>query len=110
MTSENHLQQINPRSVLTKMGIGAAIGLAIISAFVFTVSDPNPEWGKYWIARPLIVTPLAAAFGALSFYSIDILRPKSTGFKAVLVALSVLGFVFALWVGIVLGLDGTLWD
>lgn len=111
MTLKNHLpQQINPASVLSRMSIGAAIGLAVISVFIFPVSEPNPEWGKLWRIRPLIVTPLAAAFGALSFFSTDIFRPKSVWLKAVLIGLSVFAFVFALWVGIILGLDGTLWD
>ncbi len=102
--------QVSPGPVVKRMLAGAAIGLVIISFFVFTVDEPNPDWGKYWIIRPLIVTPLAAAFGILSFYLKDFFQPQSKVMNAFLLILSTLAFIVALWMGIILGLDGTLWN
>lgn len=90
--------------------LGWLIGLVIISLFVFSVSDPDPTWGAYWRVRPLILTPLAAGFGMLSFYLKDLVQPKGRFMQVLVFAASLLGFVFCLWIGIVLGLDGTLWN
>ena len=92
------------------MLIGALTGLAIISFFVFSVDEPDPEWGKLWMVRPLIITPLAGAFGILSFYLKDFVRPKSKVMIVLVFSLSIMAFIIALWLGIVLGLDGTLWN
>lgn len=103
-------QQINSKSLIKRMFLGAVIGLIIISFFVFSVDEPNPNWGKLWKIRPLIITPLAGAFGILSFYFKDFIRPRSN-LKTVLGFLfSIIAFMIALWLGIVLGLDGTLWN
>jgi hypothetical protein len=89
---------------------GALIGLAIISLFVFTVDKPNPEWGNLWIIKPLIITPLAGAFGILSFYLKNIIKPSNKFTYTFIILLSFIAFLIALWMGIVLGLDGTLWN
>lgn len=101
---------VSCRSVLLRMLLGAAIGLGIISFFVFSVGQSNPEWGEFWRVRPLIITPLAGAFGILAFYLKNIFRTKSRAWTVVLNILSTLAFLFALWLGTILGLSGTLWD
>lgn len=111
MTQENNsAQRINPGSILKRMLIGAAIGLIIISFFIFPVNNPDPDWGKYWRIRPLIITPLAGAFGILSFYLKDFIRPQGNFMSALVLFFSILAFIVALWLGAVLGMDGTLWD
>lgn len=105
MTSE-----INIKSLIRKAIFGALIGLAIISFFVFTTDHPKPEWGKFWMIRPLIITPLAGAFGGFILYSPEFLNFKSKWKKAGITVLSVICFIISLWLGIVLGLDGTLWN
>lgn len=102
--------QISLKSLIKRMILGAAIGFVIISFFVFSVDEPNPEWGKYWFIRPLIITPLAGAFGILSFYLKDYLQPQKGNIKLLVVLVSTFAFMIALWLGVVLGLDGTMWD
>jgi hypothetical protein len=104
------ISQLSFKSVIIRMLIGAAIGLAIISLFIFQIDDPNPEWGKCWRVKPLIITPLVAAFGFLSFYLKHYINPKTDSGKIVVFLISTFVFVVALWLGIVLGLDGTLWN
>jgi hypothetical protein len=58
----------------------------------------------------LIITPLAGAVGILSFYLKDFIRPQSNLMTALVFVFSLLAFIVALWMGIVLGLDGTLWN
>ncbi len=111
MILKNYLPaQINPQSLMKRMLLGAFIGFIIISFFVFSVDDPNPDWGKFWRIRPLIITPLAGAFGILSFYCKDLIRPQSKVMTVLVYVLSLVAFLIALWMGIVLGLDGTLWN
>jgi hypothetical protein len=92
------------------MLLGATIGLMIISLFVFPFDQPDPAWGKFWMIRPLIITPLAGAMGGLCNYFIMNYRFLVGIGKPVAVILSVIVFLVGLWMGVVLGLDGTLWD
>ncbi|MCB0649222.1 MAG: hypothetical protein KDC49_21270 [Saprospiraceae bacterium] len=110
--SSNSLQifGIPVNSIFQKMIFGFIIGLIVISALVFSVNDPDPAWGDYWRVRPLIVTPIITAFGMCSFFLKDLLCPKETALKITVFILSVLGFIFSLWIGTILGLDGTLWN
>lgn len=111
LTLKNYsIPQIKTSSIIKRMLTGAAIGLTLISIFVFSVDEPNPEWGKYWMIRPLIITPLVAAFGSLSFYLKDFVRPVSDLMRLVVILLSGIAFIIALWMGFILGLDGTLWN
>lgn len=112
MTQINHLstQPIQPASLGNRMLVGAGIALLIILAFVLGVNEPRPEWGKFWMLRPLIITPLAGSMGGAFFYSMNRLLPLSGWKKVLAVVVSILGYLFALWIGIILGLDGTLWD
>lgn len=111
MTQDNSLaQRISPGSIAKRMLSGAVIGLILISFFVFSVNNPDPDWGKYWRIRPLIITPLAGAFGMLSFYFKDFIHPQGKLAGALVLFFSFLAFFVALWLGTVLGLDGTLWD
>lgn len=103
-------KEINNTSVIKRMLVGLLIGLVVISFFIFSVDTPKPEWGKWWQVRPLIITPLASAFGMLVFYLKDIVRSQGTVMKGLVFLASVVGFIIALWLGIVLGLDGTLWN
>ncbi|MES2806991.1 MAG: potassium transporter KefB [Bacteroidota bacterium] len=111
MTTANVLQKLPlSTAALAKSAlIGAGIGLAIISIFVFGVDRPNPAWGTYWQIKPLLLTPCASAAGAVFFYLVNNLQ--LTGYlKAFALVAGILGFVVILWVGVVLGLNGTMWD
>jgi hypothetical protein len=106
----NRIKTLNPRRIALNMLVGAAIGLVLISLLVFGVDDPDPSWGRAWRVRPLIITPLAAAFGMLAFFLRDIVRPDNGAQRILVFLLSLAGFIVALWLGVVLGLDGTLWN
>ena len=104
------INSIDIRITLRRMVIGYVIGMFIISLFVFSVDTPNPDWSAYWWVRPLVITPLAAAFGMLSFHLANIIKPQANVMKIITFFISLLGFIVTLWLGIVLGLDGTLWN
>jgi hypothetical protein len=111
MTLENQFitQQKGQPILLKSMLIGAGIGLFVISFFVFGVDEPNPEWSTYWVIRPLIITPLAGAVGGAFYAFMD--YQSSRGFNRTLAVIpSFLVFFIGLWLGVVLGLDGTMWD
>lgn len=105
-TTENSQQAV---SLAKPMLIGAGIGLLLISLFVFGVDNPNPEWPKLWRIKPLIVTPIAGAMGGAFFSFMD--HQASRGFNRTLaIIIGLFGFLVALWLGTVLGLDGTMWN
>lgn len=111
MTQQNKLQNkwMDQISVVRPMLLGAGIALLVISFFIFGVDEPHPEWGKYWRIRPLIITPLAGAMGGAFYAFMD--YQSSRGFNRVFaILLSLMVYFIALWLGIVLGLDGTMWN
>ncbi len=96
-------------SFVIPMAIGAGIAFLVISFFVFGVDAPRPEWGAYWRIRPLIITPLAGAVGGAFYAFMTYLSARGFN-KALAVFLSIAVYLVGLWLGIVLGLDGTMWD
>ncbi len=102
--------QLDTPSLMKRMSVGAGIGLLLISFFLFTAGEPNPAWPRFWRIQPLIIVPLAGAMGGLCNYCLvhyhNLLRLN----KTFAIILSVLVFVIGLWLGIILGLDGTYWD
>lgn len=112
MTQQNEFstQPIHPAPLAKRMFYGAGIALILISAFLFSAGEPNPAWPTFWMVRPLIIVPIAGAAGGAFFYIMDYLRYQGGWKKPAAIVLSILGYVFVLWVGTVLGLDGTWWD
>ncbi|UOE51138.1 hypothetical protein MTO98_08625 [Mucilaginibacter sp. SMC90] len=108
--SNSIVPPIAPISLGKNMLLGWGIGLILISVFLFQVNEPNPAWGKLWMIRPLIITPLAGAAGGGIYYFMDQLRRMRSWNKVLFQLLSLILFIIALWLGIVLGLDGTLWN
>ena len=110
-TGNNHAsgQQRSP-SLAKPVLIGAWIGLILISIFLSGVHDPNPAWGKLWMIRPLVIVPLAGAMGGLFYYFMLHLSAGGSLNKTLALVLSIFVYVAGLWLGTVLGLDGTLWD
>lgn len=92
------------------MLIGAVIGFILIATFVFGADDPKPEWGKFWMIRPLIVGPAAGALGGLFYAFMNYMSAIGNINKTVAFIISLIVFVIGLWMGIVVGLDGTMWD
>ncbi|MCP1382334.1 potassium transporter KefB [Runella salmonicolor] len=112
MTKRNHLTTppIHPASLVKPTLVGAGIALTVITIFLLGVREPNPAWGKLWMLRPLIIVPLAGAMGGAFFFFMDYQRQRGNWSKILTYLVSLIGFFFVLWIGIVLGLDGTLWD
>lgn len=102
--------EIELKKVLGLMLVGATLGLGIISLFVFGVDHPHPSWPDNWRVRPLIITPIAAAFGMLSFLLSEIIGVKKDWGKILVFLISLIIFLLCLWLGTVLGLAGTLWN
>ena len=102
--------EIKINTILKTMLLGALIGFVVISFFVFGVDNPNSSWPPNWRIRPLIVTPLATAFGILSFYLSDIFGVKGDWPRIFLLLISIIFFLISLWLGIILGLAGTMWN
>lgn len=109
MNSPNHLP-IHPASAGKRILQGAAIAFILIAVFLFSAGEPDPNWPKLWMMKPLIVVPLAGALGGLFYYNMDHLRNQG-GFRRVLAAIiSILVYMVVLWLGTVIGLNGTMWN
>jgi hypothetical protein len=103
-------QRNSSTSIVKPMLLGAGVGLLLISTFLAGLNNPDPSWPEYWQLRPLIIVPLAGAMGGLFYYFMGGLRSRGGWDKAMAILISAVGFIVALWLGMVLGLDGTLWD
>ena len=101
--------QFSKSSLSKRMLIGAAIGLAVISFFVLSANGGNPEWGRFWMIRPLLLVPFAGAMGGLVSYFMGQLADINGWNKVLVTIFSAIVFIIGLWMGIVLGLDGTMW-
>ena len=111
MYEQNQLKQpLNSASLTKRALVGALIGLAFIGLFLSGVNNPNPAWPRLWMLRPLIIVPLAGAMGGVCYYVIDSWSRQRGISRALVYVASLLVYLIGLWLGVVLGLDGTLWD
>ena len=92
------------------MLLGAGIALILITVFLLSAGDSDPSWPKLWMIRPLIIVPLAGALGGVFYYFMDHLRYRGGWRKALAIILSLVVYIIGLWLGTILGLDGTMWD
>jgi len=107
---ENFTQSFLPKLARVPMLQGAAIALVLIAIFLAGVKNPDPEWGNYWMLKPLIVVPIVGAFGGLFYFFMSPLRQMNGWVKLAGILLSIVGYIIALWMGSILGLNGTLWN
>jgi hypothetical protein len=112
MTSTNNLttQPIHPASLGKRMLQGGSIAFVLISFFLLNAGEPNPEWGKLWMVRPLVIVPLAGAVGGAFYYIMDSWRYRGDWAKIGANVLCLIVYIIGLWMGTVLGLDGTMWN
>lgn len=112
MTERNYFlnQPFHLASLLKPVLTGSAIALVLIVVFIAGVDNPDPSWPRYWQLRPLIVVPLAGAGGGFFYYLMKPLRSKKGWQKIAAYLLCLLLYVVGLWLGTVVGLDGTLWN
>lgn len=90
--------------------IGGVIALALISLFLSGVNTPNPAWPTWWMLKPLVIVPLAGATGGVCFGILSQLQRQFGWNKALTLVLSAIIYLIGLWMGTVLGLNGTLWN
>lgn len=100
---------IHTPSLIRALLIGGGIALILISLLVFG-TQTDPAWPSYWRIRPLIMTTLSGAAGGAVFYFMNHWFPQTGWKKIALNILCLIIAVFGLWIGTILGLDGTLWD
>lgn len=111
MQEKNEVRMsVKSSSMIRSAIIGASIGLVLISIFLLGVKNSDPSWPRFWQLRPLIIVPLAGAAGAVCVYLLNSFNYQSAWTKWAARIVSLIGFVIALWMGSVLGLDGTLWN
>ncbi len=103
-------QPIHAASAGKRMLQGAAIGLIVIVFFLVGAGEPEPDWHRFWIFKPLVTVPLAGALGGLFAYNMDHLRSQGGWRTALAFVFSLLVYIVVLWLGTVLGLNGTMWD
>ncbi|TDO25850.1 potassium transporter KefB [Sediminibacterium goheungense] len=110
LTSEKINPTTYPGHLLHRVLLGAGLGLAVISFFLLMVKNPDPSWPKHWMIRPLVIVPLAVAGAGLCFHFLDKYRYEKGWNKILITLLGIIGHLIALWLGMVVGLDGTLWN
>lgn len=98
------------KALLKPMAIGALIAFALIALFLIPIKNPNPDWGKFWLVKPFIIVPLAGAIGGAVYYFIGKLSAQQGWSKIVATIISILIYLIGIWMGTVIGLDGTLWN
>ena len=103
-------QQSHTGTLSKRMSQGACIGLVLIALFLAGAGKPNPEWGKLWMIKPLLMLPFAGAMGGLFFFLMDRFRSQGGWIKIVANIASLVVFLVGLWMGFVLGLNGTMWN
>ncbi len=110
MTPNNLITYVMDSGNLWKRIVaGAAIGFIFMGVFLMG-AEGEPAWGEYWKVRPMIVAPIAGAMGGVFFFLMEYVGREGGWKKVFCYLVGVMGFIIALWMGIVLGLDGTLWD
>ncbi|MGA0556626.1 potassium transporter KefB [Larkinella sp. VNQ87] len=110
MEKQSQLQSpLQPGSLGKRALVGAVIGLVLIGIFLIGVKE-NPNWPTYWRLRPLLIVPLAGAVGGSVYYFLDYMRYQAGWNRVVVTLASLLIYIVGLWMGFVLGLDGTLWN
>lgn len=98
------------RSLFRNILFGALPAFTLIVIFLSSANNPDPAWHPLWILRPLLLVPFAGAMGGLFFTFMEPWRNKSGWTKAFAYLACLLVYVIGVFMGIVLGLDGTYWD
>ena len=90
--------------------IGGFIGLMLTMLFIRTAEAGNPAWPKGWVIRPLIILPLASAVGSAFAYYLMQLTTHGGWRRVLAVVLSLVIYLVGLWMGFIIGFNGTLWN
>jgi len=106
MNARISLNEKQSALLVIHMLIGAGLALLLIFIFLWGVK-PDPGWPSFWKIKPLLIVPLAGAMGGGWFY---FMKHRMITNKALAIFIGILGYVIILWMGTVLGLEGTMWD
>lgn len=100
---------VQSKFLLVSIAAGASTGLILVALFLSGADNAKPEWGTYWVVKPLVMMPLAGMAGEAVF---GLLLQKYThGAERLLAVLfGSLIFLTGLWLGMVLGFNGTYWN
>ena len=110
MTHNSTREPVFSTSFVKSILMGGGFALALMALFLYTAGEPNPEWGPFWRIRPLVVVSLAGAIGG-AFWHFMLSAARRGGWRKFLrFLLGMFLYIIALWLGTVLGLDGTYWD
>ncbi len=93
-----------------RMLAGAGIGLVVIAFFVIAAGKGNQAWGDYWRIKPLLLTPLLGAVTGACYDATEPLRRIQDWLGKLFFVLSFVGYFIGLWLSLVLGLAGTMWN
>lgn len=112
MSSKNSSSnpQIHNASLTKRMIQGGSIALILITFFLLGAGESKPNWPKYWQIKPLLMVPLSGAMGGAFYYFMDYMRYHNDWRKPLAYIISFIGYFIGLWIGTVLGLNGTMWD
>lgn len=111
MTSTVSTTNSTSTLLLKRVLIGAGIALLLITVFIMpSILHPKPEWSKLWMLRPLLVVPVAGGLAAAIIHVLLGWQAKNGWPKILVYFVCLLGYLIALWLGTVAGLDGTLWN
>lgn len=112
MVQTNNLTtaNIHPISLAKRMLISAGLGFILISMFLLSAGEGDPAWGNLWRIKPLIMVPLAGAGAGLINFLMDELCSQGGWKKSLTMIFTIIVYIIALWLGFVLGLNGTHWS
>lgn len=109
-TAHEAKEPVHKASVGKRAWQGGLVAFILIAAFLATAGAPNPAWPRFWWIRPLVMVPLAGAAGGVFFYFLDFIRCQGGWKKLLAIITGLVVYIIALWLGTVLGLDGTMWN
>lgn len=92
------------------MLIGALIGVAVVTFFLYGSGGGDPTWGKYWMIQPILVLIFAGTMAGLCNYIILHNRHLVGLSRIVAIVISLVVSIVGLWMGVVLGFHGTMWN
>jgi hypothetical protein len=108
--TENLTTSFDGGALIKVMLIGAVVGIIPMAIFLLGVNNPDPSWGNTWIIKPLVMVPLAGATGGTFYYFMQLLRNQYNWNKILVNVLCFVVYIVGLFLGSVLGMDGTLWN
>jgi hypothetical protein len=89
---------------------GAGIAFVLITVFLISAGEGDPSCPKLWWIKPMLIVPVAGVMGGVFYYFMGHLRYRGGWIKILAIIMNFIGYIIALWLGTVLGLNGTMWD